>query len=212
MRLLLVNTCGSEGAVALAEERGIVASETLPGRGTSEHLMPAVHRLFACDGARIRDLAAIGVVCGPGSFTGVRVGLSAMKGLCEAGGVPMIAMSRLALVAAAAGETKRDVVAVLDAGRGDFYCGMYRRGVRVSEELLPLAKVQRLMKQASAVTCEARVRETLGGELMLTHEPAAEEMLVIALRRMASGEWSDVATVDANYLRHLDAGLPLQGR
>src|SRR5690349_5180126 len=119
MRLLLIDTCGAEGSVALAEVEGtprVVASEVLPGRSASERLVPVIRTLMETEGWDLRDLAAIGVVHGPGSFTGVRVGLSAAKGLSEAGQVPLVAVSRLALLAAAAGEVRGQVCSALDTG------------------------------------------------------------------------------------------------
>src|ERR1700710_519296 len=104
MRVLLIHTAGSEGSVALADTglaEAVVESGGLPGRSSSERLVPAVRRLMEGSGFRLQELAAVVVVHGPGSFTGVRVGLSAAKGLSEAGGVPLIAVSRLALLAAA---------------------------------------------------------------------------------------------------------------
>ncbi len=91
---------GECGAADTSEEPAIVATEVLPGRTSSERLVPAVRRLMGALGWRLSELAAMVVVHGPGSFTGVRVGLSAAKGLSEAGGVPLIAVSRLALLAA----------------------------------------------------------------------------------------------------------------
>ncbi len=81
MRLLLIHTAGNEGSVALAEAGKVVAAEVLPGRSSSERLVPAVRRLMELQGWSLRDLKAVVVVHGPGSFTGVRVGLSAAKGL-----------------------------------------------------------------------------------------------------------------------------------
>src|SRR5271155_2131223 len=126
MRILLLNTAGGEGSVALADTEAspaIVATEVLPGRTSSERLVPSVRRLMEARGWRLSGLAAVVVVHGPGSFTGVRVGLSAAKGLSEAGGAPLIAVSRLALLAARGGDGT--VHAVLDAGRGEFYYGEY---------------------------------------------------------------------------------------
>src|SRR3981081_4817959 len=103
MRILLIQTAGGGGSVALAATeagQAIVATEVLPGRTSSERLVPAVRRLMEGVGWRLSELAAVVVMHGPGSFTGVRVGLSAAKGLSEAGGVPLIAVSRLALLAA----------------------------------------------------------------------------------------------------------------
>jgi len=200
MRFLLINTCGGEGVVALADEAGVIAEERLPGRGTSEALMPAVRRLFPKGFA---GLGAVGVVIGPGSFTGVRVGLSAAKGICEGLGVGMVAMSRLELVAAAVRGSR--VIALLDGGRGEFYCGVYENGERVSEELVTEVEARAVMASGTAVTCEARVEERLGVQMVA--EPGAEELRGMVLRRVAAGEWSDVALTDANYLRRTDAEL-----
>jgi tRNA threonylcarbamoyladenosine biosynthesis protein TsaB len=203
MKVLLIHTAGNAGVAALADETGVIAWEPLPGRGTSETLMPAIRRILAETGWKLASLDAVGVVNGPGSFTGVRVGLSAAKGLCEAAGVRMIALSRLALLAGAS--DAQQTVAVLDAGRGELYGGVYRGGQAVSEELLPEPEARALLAQGDAVTCDATVAERLG--IRLVPEPGAEAMLILVTRRMAEGAWSDVATVDANYLRRTDAEL-----
>jgi tRNA threonylcarbamoyladenosine biosynthesis protein TsaB len=203
MKLLLINTCAAEGVVALSEGGLVVAVERLPGRGSSENLVPAVRRLMEAQGWRIRDLAAVAVVDGPGSFTGVRVGLSAAKGFCDASGVGLIAMSRLALLAGDRGE----VVSLLDAGRGDYFCGVYRDGVRMSEQMLPGSAIPELIHNRRTVTSEARVAESVGGGVDLVAEPGPEEIVASATKRIRAEEWSDVASADANYLRRTDAEL-----
>ena len=205
---LLVNTCGGEGIVAFAGEGGVRAEERLPARGTSEFLMPAIKRVLG--GVRVGELTGIGVVVGPGSFTGVRVGLSAVKGLCEAGGVGMVAMSRLELVARDTGAGT--AVALLDGGRGEFYCGMFREGVKVWERLVGREDALTEMKLGIAVTCEARVVEALGDRLKLVGEPGGAEMLGLVAERVRTREWSDVVTVDANYLRRTDAEIAAEKR
>ena len=208
MRILMINTCAAEGLVALAEDAQVIATETLPGRGSSEHLVGAIRRLMDARGWRVQELAAVAVVDGPGSFTGVRVGLSAAKGLCEAGGVGLIAMSRLSLVAGEVGE----VVALLDAGRGEYFCGLYREGLRVSEELLTEAQVREVIHSRRTVTSEARVALCRLGGVDLVPEPGAVQILARALQRIQADEWSDVADADANYLRRTDAERLAEGR
>ena len=102
MRLLLIDTCGTVGSVALATEGGVVARAEMAGRSASERLVAVVREMLAAAGWSLRELTAIVVVSGPGSFTGVRVGLSAAKGFSEAAGVPVVAISRLGVLAAAA--------------------------------------------------------------------------------------------------------------
>jgi tRNA threonylcarbamoyladenosine biosynthesis protein TsaB len=207
MRFLLMHTSGSEGSVALADTEladAVVASETLPGRSSSERLVPAVRRLMEARGWKLHDLTAVVVVHGPGSFTGVRVGLSAAKGLCEAGGVPLIAVSRLALLAACVGA----VYAVLDAGRGEFYYGEYVGRRLVREALLSEDEVRAAVGDGVVVVCEAKVAEALAGmRPRLVAEPAAGDALAFAVERAGMGDFDDAALADANYLRRSDAEI-----
>lgn len=210
MRLLLIHTAGMEGSVALADTEAVpavVSSEVLPGRSSSERLIPAVRRLMEVQGWRVRELATVAVVNGPGSFTGVRVGVSAAKGLSEASGVPVVAISRLALLAAAAGEGR--VHAVLDAGRGEFYYGEYLNGRCLREALLSREGLKAAIDDGDTVRiCEAKVAEaSTGTPWTLVEEPPAANMLPLVLERMAAGLFGDVSLLDANYLRRTDAEI-----
>jgi tRNA threonylcarbamoyladenosine biosynthesis protein TsaB len=213
MRVLLIHTAGGEGSVALAETEAaeaIVATEVLPGRSSSERLVPAVRRLMDGVGWRLGELAAVVVVDGPGSFTGVRVGLSAAKGLSEACSVPLIAVSRLALLAAAVDGGGGPVHAVLDAGRGEFYYGEYvgRRCLR--EALMSGEEVRAAAKGGIVVACEAKVAAGLGAlgvGVRMMEEPLAGDALALALGRIEAGDFDDAATLDANYLRRTDAEI-----
>jgi tRNA threonylcarbamoyladenosine biosynthesis protein TsaB len=211
MRLLLIHTSGGEGSVALADTEvadAVVASEVLPGRTSSERLVPAVRRVMEASGWKLRELAAVVVVHGPGSFTGVRVGLSAAKGLSEAGGVPLIAVSRLALLAGCVGEGDGIVHAVLDAGRGEFYYGEYSGRRCVREALLGEEEVLAALAGGIVVVCEAKVAEALAGlRPQLVAEPAAGDAVPFAMERILAGELDDAAALDANYLRRTDAEI-----
>ena len=208
MRLLLIHTAGGEGSVALAEGREIVSAEVLPGRSSSERLVPAVRRLMESQGWSLRDLKAVVVVHGPGSFTGVRVGLSAAKGLSEAGGVPLIAISRLGLLAASSGEGDKTVHAVLDAGRGEFYYGEYCGHRCVREALLSQEEVAAAVAGGTVVVCEAKVAEMLSAlHPRFLAEPAAGDAVPLALERIEANEFDDAALLDANYLRRTDAEI-----
>jgi tRNA threonylcarbamoyladenosine biosynthesis protein TsaB len=209
MRILLIHTAGGEGSVALADTEFaemVVATEVMPGRTSSERLVPAVRRLMEARGWKLGELAAVVVVHGPGSFTGVRVGLSAAKGLSEAGGVGLIAVSRLALLSACVDGGSGPVHAVLDAGRGEVYYGEYvgRRCVR--EVLIGVEDV--LSAGETVVVCEAKVAEALV-ELRprMVDEPLAGDALPFALDRIAARDFDDAAALDANYLRRTDAEI-----
>jgi tRNA threonylcarbamoyladenosine biosynthesis protein TsaB len=211
MRVLLINTAGGEGSVALADTEvspAVVATEVLPGRSSSERLVPAVRRLMEARGFRLSELAAVVVVHGPGSFTGVRVGLSAAKGLSEAGGVGLIAVSRLALLAASVDGGGGPVHAVLDAGRGEFYYGEYVARRCLREMLMSGEDVLAAAAGGTVAVCEAKVAEVLVGlGPRVVAEPSAGDALPLALERIAAGAFDDVATLDANYLRRTDAEI-----
>jgi tRNA threonylcarbamoyladenosine biosynthesis protein TsaB len=211
MRFLMIHTAGGEGSVALADTEmapAIIATEVLPGRSSSERLVPAVRRLMAASGWLLSELAAVVVVHGPGSFTGVRVGVSAAKGLSEAAGVPLIAVSRLALLAGAVDGGEQMVHAVLDAGRGEFYYGEYMGKRCVREVLIGAQDVKTAASGGLVVVCELKVAEALT-ELRpkLVDEPFAGDALPFAVERIASGRFEDAAALDANYLRRTDAEI-----
>jgi tRNA threonylcarbamoyladenosine biosynthesis protein TsaB len=211
MRLLMIHTAGGEGSVALGDTelpQAIVAAEVLPGRTSSERLVPAVRRLMEASGFRLNELAAVVVVHGPGSFTGARVGLSAAKGLSEAGGVPLIAVSRLALLAARVDGGGRKLHAVLDAGRGEFYYGEYVGQRCLREALMGRENLIAATAGGVVVVCEAKVAEALAElDPRVVDEPPAGDALPFALERIRSGEFDDVAVLDANYMRRTDAEI-----
>jgi tRNA threonylcarbamoyladenosine biosynthesis protein TsaB len=214
MKILLIDTCGATGSVAIADESAIVAGATLPGRTASERLVPTVRELVGRSGIGLQSLDAVAVVHGPGSFTGVRVGLSAAKGLCEALGLPLVAISRLAVLAHLAEAPSGALIyALLDAGRGEFYVGVYQNGNRLREALLTrdelLAAVDSDAEQDRiVVACEPAVVQSLDGlNVRLVAEPTAEDALPLALHRIRRQEFDDAATLDANYLRRTDAEI-----
>jgi tRNA threonylcarbamoyladenosine biosynthesis protein TsaB len=220
MKTLLIDTCGGTGTVALAEDSEILASATLPGRTASERLVPAIRDLAARAGLALPSLHAIAVVHGPGSFTGVRVGLSAAKGLCHALDLPLVAISRLAVLAhLATPAAGARVHALFDAGRGEFYVGTYRDAVCLHESLLTHDQLVALLslEPAPIVVCEPSVAESLGASSQLGSggnavprllaEPTAADALPLALRRIHQQHFDDLATLDANYLRRTDAEI-----
>jgi tRNA threonylcarbamoyladenosine biosynthesis protein TsaB len=204
MNLLLIDTCGATGTIALANTE-ILATATLPNRTASERLIPAIKNLLADQGLTPQSLGAIAIVHGPGSFTGVRIGLSAAKGLCEALAIPLIAISRLAVLASLAPPSSR-IHTLLDAGRNEFYYGEYVDGISLRESLLTRDEVlSTITANDTVIACEPTVAESL--TLTLTPEPTAADALPIALRRIHSESFDDIATIDANYVRRTDAEI-----
>lgn len=217
--LLLLDTCGEGGGVGLTRVDGdaaaLVAERSLPGRETQERLMVALDEVFAEAGVAGTDLDAIAVVHGPGSFTGVRIGLAAAKGLAEALDVPLIAVSRLEslasrwLVSRGPEADSETVQAWLDAGRGDVFVGRYRGTVCEEEVMLPGTAA--VAGDVPVVVMEDRLAELLPRALRV-NPVGVREAMGIALRKFLASEFADTALLDANYLRVPDAELALRAR
>jgi tRNA threonylcarbamoyladenosine biosynthesis protein TsaB len=218
--VLGLNTCGSTASVALGLATGddikILSTASLAVRTYSARLIPEIAALLESRHATLRDVEAIVVVNGPGSFTGIRVGLSTAKGLAEGAGIPLIAVSRLALLAGSSGLPH--VLAAIDAGRGEYYVGEYQNGQNLGEVLLSGEETVAAAKQpgAGVLVCD----ESVAGDASAASsacaalsvcgpvyvQPAdAAEALRFALGRFRAGKFDDVETLQANYLRRSDA-------
>ena len=195
MKVLVIDTCGEVGSVALCKGERVVAGETLAARSSSSALLPTIARLLAEQGWKLAELDGVGIVSGPGSFTGVRVGLAAAKGLCEPTSLPLVAVSRLEVLASAA--ALQDGYAVLDAGRGEVYV----RTIATGKEMLSgLDETRTLAAGAHVVVAEEKILEAFADTQVQIIAIRAELALPIVLRELRAGA-GDVALVDANYVR-----------
>ena len=206
--LLGVDTCGPVGSIALARLEGceleLLRETQMPGGELSVSLMQGIAELLA--GLGVAALSGIVVVAGPGSFTGIRIGLAAVKAIAEARGLPVATVSRLALLA----ELGQAPCSVLDAHRGQFYCGMYGEG-EAREMLLTAGEINAMGGLAGRVAvCEetvAQLLEELFGEpdLIRVEAPKAATALRYSLNKWRAEEFADVALLDGYYLRGADA-------
>jgi tRNA threonylcarbamoyl adenosine modification protein YeaZ len=118
--VLAIDTATAYVAVAVADAAGVVGSATgRAGRDHAERLHLMVESLLARSGWRAADLDGVAVAVGPGRFTGIRVGVAAAKGFGFALGVPLVGLTSLEIVAAAASPGADKAVAVVDLGRGE---------------------------------------------------------------------------------------------
>src|SRR2546430_2844907 len=149
MLILGVDTSGKQGSIALVKfEQGSARTlevVSLVGGTFSAQLVPQISESLSRHGFNKRDIDGFAVVSGPGSFTGLRVGLAAIKASAEILQKPIAAVSLLEVVARAAG-TRGRMIAVLDAGRDDVYVGAYEFGADQAcdpiEELLTIAELR----------------------------------------------------------------------
>src|SRR6202012_3903275 len=143
MLTLAVDTTAESGSIALADENG-VRDEVLihAPQGFSRVLFGEIEALLARQRVGLRDIELFAAASGPGSFTGVRVGLSAVKGLAEVLGKPVVAVSNLEAIAEFGNSNTRAVI--IDAHRGEVYAAVYDGAGNqiVPEAVLPLEKFE----------------------------------------------------------------------
>jgi tRNA threonylcarbamoyladenosine biosynthesis protein TsaB len=211
MKLLLMDACGAAATLALvdtARTPTAFASRALAERAAASMLLPMVRAMLEEEKIALQDVDAITVIHGPGSFTGVRIGMSAAKGLSEGAGKPLIAISRLAVLASLCPSER--VYAVLDAGRGEFYVGSYHGLECLREALLTHHELCTAITAAPGVVCvcETRVAEALH-ELTpcVVAQPTAADAFALAKMAFETRNFADAATLDANYLRRADAEM-----
>ncbi len=134
--LLAIDTATRTESVALFDETGVIGETTW--RAHENHttsLMPQLLRLMNLGGVKLEDLRAVGVATGPGSFTGLRIGLSVAKGLAYGRGLPLVGIPTLDGEAQAFAQQPLPVWAVLEAGRGRYAAAPYLiRRERVKRE------------------------------------------------------------------------------
>jgi tRNA threonylcarbamoyladenosine biosynthesis protein TsaB len=131
MRILALETATSACTVAVTDDSNVLAELTLQmPRVHSARLMPLIAQAIAESGIAKLDLDAIAVGVGPGSFTGLRIGLATVKGLAYALGKPCVGVSTLRAMAYGTGAQIGLVVAMLDAKRGEVFAGIYAVGDR----------------------------------------------------------------------------------
>jgi tRNA threonylcarbamoyladenosine biosynthesis protein TsaB len=157
MRVLAIDTAlaACSAAVLDTANGGILASESLPMiRGHAEALMPLIERVVTATGIPFRDFNRVVVTTGPGSFTGLRVGISAARGLGLAVDIPVVGVSTLSAYAAPylGADEISPVVVAIDARHQHVYLQVFGPGGRalVAARLAPLAEAVRAASESSA--------------------------------------------------------------
>src|SRR5262245_58696160 len=142
--VLALDTASPFPAVSLLKD-GVAVSERLSSdRRASEELLPAIERLFAQSAARLRDCDRIAVCSGPGSFTGLRIGLATAWGLSRGSGIEVEPVPTLEAMAEAARDAgPGQVASALDAGRGEIVLAFYGLSGARAEPLSPARRLPR---------------------------------------------------------------------
>jgi tRNA threonylcarbamoyladenosine biosynthesis protein TsaB len=228
MLILGIDTSGKSGGVTLAEgdAQSFRALESCPiaGGTFSAQLVPTIAALLERHGHAAQDLDGFAVASGPGSFTGLRVGLSAVKGLAEVLDKPIATISLLEALAVSSGRQGR-IAAALDAGRSEVFWGLYQVSpdvaARINEELLSREEFLRHLGNNSSLDCvvigDAVLIEVASTAHANTHvqfalHPDSEMIARLGLKKLLAGETVSVEALDANYIRRSDAELFSKGK
>lgn len=216
MLLLITDTSGKNGSVALARDDSgaveVVESVPLAGGTFSAQLVPQIAGLLEKHGFRKNEIDAFIVVSGPGSFTGLRVGLSVIKALAEILHKPIVPVSLLQVIAITAA-TKGIVIAGLDAGRGEVYAGEYevKDSARlVREQLLTkgefLSAAQGIVIATPDMALAEAARES-GASVVDVAAPSAQMIAHVGCVRLKAGQSVSPEQLEANYIRRSDAEI-----
>jgi tRNA threonylcarbamoyladenosine biosynthesis protein TsaB len=224
MLILAIDTSGRQGSIALARARGndgpaqggdldVLEVVPLVGGTFSAQLIPQISDLLSKYSFTKHDIGALAVVAGPGSFTGLRIGLAAVKALGEVLGKPIAAVSLLEACVFAADAQGR-IMAALDAGRGDVYVGEYedpagdgsvpREHMLSRSEFLVRARGYQLLTPDRTLAEIARIA---GLPVSLLSPVSAAEVAGLGWRKIRLGQTITPKDLEANYIRRTDAEM-----
>jgi tRNA threonylcarbamoyladenosine biosynthesis protein TsaB len=220
MLIVSVDTSGRQGSIALCRGDGdsfeVLQLTSLEGGTYSAQLLPRIAETLQQNSLNKAEVDGFVVVSGPGSFTGLRVGLATVKGLCEVLRKPLATVSMLEALVLTHGRAGESAIAVLDAGRGEIYVGEYRLGSGHATLVREyIAKLDEFAGQPPTVsgnllTVDEKVAEGLHAanrNVILVAPVDAGEIGHIGIRKLLTGETADPATIDVNYIRRSDAEL-----
>jgi tRNA threonylcarbamoyladenosine biosynthesis protein TsaB len=238
MLILAIDTSGQSGGITLAEANAgsfrVVESAAIAGGTFSAQLIPTLASLLKKNGYGVKDIGGFAAASGPGSFTGLRVGLSAIKGLAETLHKPIATVSVLEALASLADRDGK-IAAAIDAGRKEVFLGVYQRNDSSAEKSGPqrnrgsgglVKKREELLTQqdflatlgterpAVIITSDASLAE-LGAAshsaVVVVTSPGSEVIAQIGAAKLLAGETVSVEALDANYLRRSDAEIFFKG-
>lgn len=192
MKILAIDTTSDLGSIAIVEDHRVIEEVVLKSGGGFAHvLFVEIENLLARNELKLADIGGFASAAGPGTFTGVRVGLAAVKGLAEAMSRKVVAVSNLKAMADFGVRDRR--APWIDARRGEIYGAVYSAALELIQDEV-------VMKRDTWVaSLPADV------EILSEPRPLAGAIGKIAAREFTAGRALDPAEVDANYVRRSDA-------
>lgn len=224
MKLLGIDTSTKLGSIALSQDDAIVVEGRLDvSLATAETILPTIDKFLSKINWKIKDLNGIAITIGPGSFTGLRVGLATAKGLALANNIPIVPISSLKALALNAGDIKQNICPMLDARKEEVYVAVFSRNQDELNEIVgetsmkpkELIEILNKMKGKKILLGDGAViyKNIFDGELNdfeilpLSEHAAASNVIKLALPYFKRGECADIAKLVPNYIRKSDAEL-----
>jgi len=219
MKILAFDTSAKVGSVAIMDDEEVVAvREYSSPSGHAEILISEITAVLKRGKCRLCDVEGIAVSVGPGSFTGLRIGLATAKGIAISIGVPIVGISSLQALAFMC-RSHNTIVPCINAYRGEVYAAVYSLRPLLPEcsvspetlcEKLNEIEGEPVFVGDGAVHYEGLFRERLGEKFKLVKKesfPIATEVGLLALPKFESGSVSDIVTLAPNYIRRSDAEI-----
>lgn len=223
MKILALDTASVTGSVALLDGQKLVAETLLNVRAThSERLLDQIDQVLQAGSLSLAELDLIAVVRGPGSFTGLRIGLATAKGLAQAASLPVVGVSSLQLLAMNLPLCPLPICAFLDARKNEVYTALFQwsEGIPVAAgpELVmpPEMLLQRIEGQVALVgdaveLYHSLIDDILGDRASLPavchHQPRASAVAALAARQFKPGAEYGYTQLTPVYIRPSDAEL-----
>ena len=209
--ILSLETATTNCSVALASDGKVVASRSInSGYSHSEKINVFIEEVIAQAGVTLKDLQAVAVSSGPGSYTGLRIGISTAKGLCYALDIPLISVNTLDAMA-------QGIVPMIDARRMEVYSAVYdSEKKRVSEiEAIVVdnqyysnfrSEKKLVLAGDGADKCQALFQNESSIKIQTSFVPQAEFMAELAEQKFQNSDFENVALFEPFYLKDFVAG------
>lgn len=218
MLILAADTSGKKGSIALVrfdnDKHETVEVVAIEGGTFSAQLIPQLAALLEKHGLSKHDIDGFAVTSGPGSFTGLRVGLAAIKALAEVLQKPIAVVSLLEVLARSASQDDRRVISVLDAGRGEIYVGKFEVEAShitcIGEEVRAISEFAAGTNGEDVITPDAKLADVLthsGLNPVLVPQPRADAIARLGFEKIQAGETVSPEVLDATYIRRSDAEI-----
>ena len=224
MNILAFETSGRAASVAVMKDKRIIGEMAVSTKlNHSEKLMPMIDELLKKTDISIKDIDFLAIGVGPGSFTGIRIGVSTAKGLAQALNIPIAAVSSLRTLAFSAAYSDMFICPIIDARRNHVYSGVFRwEGAELVEvmkedvydfkELLLILKNKDskvLFMGEDSGKFKEQIKEALGekGIMAMPQDnfPRAASVAVMAIKKIEENDLENAFTLRPVYLRKAEA-------